>query len=648
MSCNQTLTVGDIAQVFDGPHATPKKIEAGPYFLSISSLENGKLDLSKSAHVSDEDFKKWTRRVKPEEGDILFSYETRLGEVAMMPAGVTACLGRRMGLLRPDRTKILPEYLLYAYQSPAFQETIRSKTIHGATVDRIALKELPSFPIQVPPILEQEKIVNVLKGYDRKLILNAETNKTLEQMAQAIFKSWFIDFDPVKAKMNGEQPEGMDAATASLFPEKLDSETGIPVGWSQGVIADIAKLNAKSWTKKNQPAQVHYVDLANTKNGVIETVTTYDFDDAPSRARRILNSGDTIVGTVRPGNRSFAFIGETEQPLTGSTGFAVLSPKEEFWTSFVYLATTNDDSIYEYARLADGGAYPAIKPVVVADTPCVIPTTNIAQKFWQLTGAMLKKAHQNRCENEELAKLRDTLLPKLLSGDIELNANTDGSQEVNVNFDVEEIDSFIKSLQKELKEEDKLSLIYDPFYLEPIVTWMENKDALPYSIVLKIEDALESLNRYIPRYYDYNGFSGSQDEVDEKIQYAIQYGEYAYVATMTKYCMHLARKAYLQAMCSVLSLGSSPLISDVRYALRISGFDVEQMGADISDWFMDIGETHPEKPYVKMKFDGEAWILTFPDMGLRSDFSDCTKAGYESISQIISEAFACSVSVVEI
>jgi type I restriction enzyme S subunit len=133
-----------------------------------------------------------------------------------------------------------------------------------------------------------------------------------------------------------------------------------------------------------------------------------------------LNSGDTIVGTVRPGNRSFAFIGDTEQPLTGSTGFAVLSPKEECWTSFVYLATTNDDSIDEYARLADGGAYPAIKPVVVADTPCAIPTKDIAQKFWQLTGSMLKKAHQNRLENEELAKLRDTLLPKLLSGEIDL------------------------------------------------------------------------------------------------------------------------------------------------------------------------------------------------------------------------------------
>lgn len=294
----------------------------------------------------------------------------------------------------------------------------------GTATKFLTKKILDAYEVQLPPIEEQERQAKILWDLQNKLDLNAKTNQTLEQMAQAIFKSWFVDFDPVKAKMNGEQPEGMDAATASLFPDKLDSETGIPEGWTQGSIADIAKLNAKSWTTKSAPVQVHYVDLANTKNGVIESVTTYDFDEAPSRARRILHSGDTIVGTVRPGNRSFAFIGETEQPLTGSTGFAVLSPKEEFWTSFVYLATTNDDAIDEYARLADGGAYPAIKPVVVADTPCAIPSIDIAKKFWQLTGAMLKKAHQNRLENEELSKLRDTLLPKLLSGEIELAETT--------------------------------------------------------------------------------------------------------------------------------------------------------------------------------------------------------------------------------
>ncbi|EGR1041370.1 MULTISPECIES: restriction endonuclease subunit S [Vibrio] len=301
----------------------------------------------------------------------------------------------------------------------------------------------------------EDKVAKILGDIDDKIAVNIQINQTLEQIAQAIFKSWFVDFDPVKAKiealaaggnaddaelaamgvisaktldelnsLKASNPEQFNklAQTATLFPKDLDSETGTPAGWNSGVIADIAKLNANSWTKKNRPEQVHYVDLSNTKNGRIETVTTYGFDEAPSRARRILNSGDTIIGTVRPGNRAFAFIGETEKPLTGSTGFAVLSPKEEFWTSFVYLATTNDDAIDEYARLADGGAYPAIKPEVVADTPCVLPTKDIAQKFWRLTGAMLKKAHQARLENEELAKTRDTLLPKLLSGEINVTS----------------------------------------------------------------------------------------------------------------------------------------------------------------------------------------------------------------------------------
>src|SRR5664280_3618058 len=105
--------IGDVAEVFDGPHATPHKTDAGPWFLSISSLQAGRLALEESAHLSEEDFARWTRRVTPQSGDVLFSYETRLGEAAIMPAGIRACLGRRMGLLRPW-DEINPRFLLYA------------------------------------------------------------------------------------------------------------------------------------------------------------------------------------------------------------------------------------------------------------------------------------------------------------------------------------------------------------------------------------------------------------------------------------------------------------------------------------------------------------------------------------------------------
>jgi type I restriction enzyme S subunit len=143
-----SVGIGEIAELFDGPHATPKKAESGPWFLSISSLNSGRLLLDESAHLSEDDFAQWTRRVTPKPGDVLFSYETRLGDAALMPAGIRACLGRRMALLRPR--DIGSRTLLQAFLAPSFQDTIRQYAVHGATVDRIPLTEFPSWRIELP------------------------------------------------------------------------------------------------------------------------------------------------------------------------------------------------------------------------------------------------------------------------------------------------------------------------------------------------------------------------------------------------------------------------------------------------------------------------------------------------------------------
>ncbi|MCU8502120.1 restriction endonuclease subunit S [Vibrio vulnificus] len=438
--------------IIDYRGKTPKKTESGVPLVTAKIVKDGYVQ-TPTEFIAEDSYETWMVRGLPEVGDVVLTTEAPLGEAAQLTDSNVA-LAQRIVTLRGKKDVLSNDYLLCAMQSNYVQHQLEARAT-GSTVKGIKQSELRKVILPVPPFEEQQRVSNILKSISDKILLNSKTNQTLEQISQAIFKSWFVDFDPVKAKMEtlaaggnaddaelaamgvisakthdelnslkASNPKAFNklAQTATLFPKDLDSETGTPAGWNSGVIADIAKLNANSWTKKNRPEQVHYVDLSNTKNGRIETVTTYAFDEAPSRARRILNSGDTIIGTVRPGNRAFALIGETEKPLTGSTGFAVLSPKEEFWTSFVYLATTNDDAVDEYARLADGGAYPAIKPEVVADTPCVLPTKDIAQKFWQLTGAMLKKAHQARLENEELAKTRDTLLPKLLSGEINVTS----------------------------------------------------------------------------------------------------------------------------------------------------------------------------------------------------------------------------------
>ena len=197
----RTTPLSDLAEIYDGPHATPNKTANGPVFLGISNLDNGRLNLSQTNHLSEEDFERWTRRVIPRKDDIVFSYETRLGEAAQIPQNLHCCLGRRMGLLRPKTDKIDARFLLYAYLGPRFQETLRSRTIHGSTVDRIPLTEMGSFPIDIPRDLpEQHAIAHILGTLDDKIELNRRMNETLEDMARALFKSWFIDFDPVHAK----------------------------------------------------------------------------------------------------------------------------------------------------------------------------------------------------------------------------------------------------------------------------------------------------------------------------------------------------------------------------------------------------------------------------------------------------------------
>ncbi len=316
---------------------------------------------------------------------------------------------------------------------------------NGSVFTNLKTDILKLHRVRIPDLATQTKIAQILDSIAEKIDLNRHINKTLEAMAQASFKSWFVDFDPVKAKIaaieQGQDPlrasmraisgktdaeldqmprEHHDqlAATAALFPDAMEeSELGeIPKGWAVGTLADLCHLNPESWSARTLPDTVRYVDLANAKGGEISEVQSLGGKDIPSRARRILRYGDTIVGTVRPGNRSFALIGE--DGLTGSTGFAVLRPKSAHWLEFVHLVATSEANIERLAHLADGGAYPAVRPEIVVQEDVAIPTESIVQAFSQHVKSLFAKILSNRKSAVSLAELRDTLLPKLLSGEI--------------------------------------------------------------------------------------------------------------------------------------------------------------------------------------------------------------------------------------
>ena len=281
---------------------------------------------------------------------------------------------------------------------------------------RVPVEAFDHLRVSMPSLSEQRAIARVLGTFDDKIDLNRRMNETLEAMARAIFKDWFVDFGPTRAKAEGRAPY-LAAELWKLFPDALDDE-GKPVGWTLAPLSVLAEANPESWSKKNAPEEIVYVDLANTKWGSIDATHHFLWQDAPSRAKRILRPGDTIVGLVRPGNGSFAYIGTPG--LTGSTGFAVLRPREPRYAELVFLSATATENIERLAHLARGAAYPAVRPEVVEATQVAIADNVVTTSFSALIAPIFERMERNRTESRTLAQTRDLLLPGLMSGEIRL------------------------------------------------------------------------------------------------------------------------------------------------------------------------------------------------------------------------------------
>ena len=415
-------TVAEVCEVYDGPHAKPTKTSAGPIFLGITSLNKGRIDLAESEHLSEEDFAKWTRRVTPRAGDVVFSYETKLGEAAIISEGLRCCLGRRMALMRPDPSKVDGRFLLYYYLGPEFQNVIRERTIHGSTVERLALIEFPKFPLRLPPLTEQKAIAAVLGALDDKIELNRRMNATLEAMARALFQSWFVDFDPVRAKLDGRKPVGIDAATAALFPEHLeDSPLGhIPKGWTAGKLGDIGTNPRRSLQPSEIAPNTPYIALEHMPR---RCIALGDWDNSADVAsgKSAFKEGEILFGKLRP---YFHKVGVA--PIDGvcSTDILVLAPKRPEWFGFL-LGHASSDELIQFTDLASTGTkMPRTNWGDISSFKVAIPPEPIAAAFTRLIQPMLSSIRANLHQSGTLATLRDTLLPKLLSGELSVTKAT--------------------------------------------------------------------------------------------------------------------------------------------------------------------------------------------------------------------------------
>ncbi len=440
-------TIGEIATVYDGPHATPKKLDKGDaYFLSISSLENGKLDLSKSVFVSEEDFQKWTKRVTPKAGDVLFSYETRLGEAALMPDQLKACLGRRMGLLRPNLDKVYPKFLLYAYLSPTFQSEIKLRTVTGCTVDRIALTELAQFPIRIPPLPEQKAIAHILGSLDDKIELNRQMNAILEAMAQALFKSWFVDFDPVldnalaagnpipdelqsKAAARlalGDARKPLPTDIQALFPSSfvLTEEMGwIPEGWEVGVISDWGKvITGKTPSKNIESAYGNegkmFVTPTDIENHLFVLNTQRYLSHAGQAAVKNNKLPQYSICTTCIGSQMGKTIITVEESFTNQQINSLIPTSLDF---LYYLALTLRSKREDLHLLGSSGStMPIVNKSTFEQFSILNPKSYLLKAFNNLVTDFFEKMVVAEKEIFTLTALRDTLLPKLLSGELRI------------------------------------------------------------------------------------------------------------------------------------------------------------------------------------------------------------------------------------
>ena len=265
-------------------------------------------------------------------------------------------------------------------------------------------------------------VAKSLSDVASKMALNTQTNQTLEQMAQAIFKSWFVDFDPVKAKMNGELPEGMDAATASLFPEKLvESELGlIPEGWEVGDLSDLMDFNPKRTLKKGTVAP--YLDMKNMPTSGHLALDIYDRE--MGSGTKFMN-GDSLLARITPclenGKTAYVDFLEDEQVGWGSTEYIVMRSKSDSYKYFSYfMARFEPFRKFAIQSMTGTSGRQRAQAKTVQTMPFVIPPLSILEKFDELITANMTLIKRHGDENKTLAELRDILLPKLLSGEIEL------------------------------------------------------------------------------------------------------------------------------------------------------------------------------------------------------------------------------------
>ncbi|WP_052215939.1 restriction endonuclease subunit S [Sphingomonas sp. ERG5] len=315
--------------------------------------------------------------------------EGLLGSAAKTPVGRIYLHNQRLGLvsaIRPDRFDL--QFAYYLFNSRPVRQQIRA-TSSGTKVRHTSPSRIGEVRVKLPPVTVQRRIGDILSAYDDLIENNTRRIAVLEDMARRLFEEWFGN--------------------------------GVDAGWPSVKLGTVAAINPESIKPKSLPAHIGYIDIASVSPARVDQVQWMDFADAPGRARRIVRHGDVIWSNVRPNRRSFALLLDVEQNTVASTGFSVLRSTAVPW-SYLYVATTTSDFTAYLTNRAKGSAYPAVGSEDFADADILLPDSAALDRFHNHAGPMLELAARLHVQNTNLRTTRDLLLPKLISGEIEVRA----------------------------------------------------------------------------------------------------------------------------------------------------------------------------------------------------------------------------------
>ena len=360
---SERIVIKEICEVYDGPHATPKKTVDGPVYLGIDAItDDGKINAKEFAHLSEEDYIKWTKRVTPQYGDIVFSYEATLGRYALIPKDFYGCLGRRLAIIRNVSKDIDTLWLYYYFLSPEWKQFIQSKIIKGSTVNRISVEDFPTYTVPNISIKVQRKIANILSKIDEKIALNNNINDNLSAMAYVIYMHNFFSKKP-NAKLKDILTEAEKSAIQ--VGEAKTSNGEYPFFTSGATIL-----------KWNEP----FVDGRNC----------------------FLNTG---------GNADVKFyVGKAAY----STDTWSISAKSEM-SDYLYLMLFSIKPELDQKFFQGTGLKHLQKPLL-KDRPIYVPEKLELEAFNRQVMPMFDIISENTRENQQLTSLRDWLLPMLMNG----------------------------------------------------------------------------------------------------------------------------------------------------------------------------------------------------------------------------------------